>query len=73
MGAVGIIRSENTGEEFPALFIVLKESFAKKLPWGITYVIVVEDVLCTGWQDNNFVLNLLTIHTVDQVKDEIIR
>ncbi len=73
MGAVKIIRSGNADKEFPALLTVLKKFFVKKLPWRITYAIIVEDVLCTGWQDNNFVLNLLTIHTVDQVKDEIIR
>ncbi len=65
MGVIKIIRLGNTGEGFPALFIILKDSFAKKLLWGIPCVITVEDVLCTGWQDNNFVLNLSTVHTVD--------
>ncbi len=31
MGVVGIIRLGNAGEEFLALFIVLKEFFVKKL------------------------------------------
>ncbi len=48
MGAVRIIRSENAGEEFLALFIILKEFFAEKLPWGITYIITVKDVLYIG-------------------------
>ncbi len=47
MGAVRTTRSGNTGEKFPALLTILKESFAKKLPWGITYAITVEDVFCT--------------------------
>ena len=47
MGVIKIIRLGNTGEGFPALFIILKDSFAKKLLWGIPCVITVEDVLCT--------------------------
>ncbi len=33
MGAVGITKSGNADEEFPALLTILKKSFAKKLPW----------------------------------------
>ena len=65
MGAVGTTRSENADKEFPALLTILKESFAKKLSWRITCAITIEDVLYINWQDNNFVLNLLIVYTVD--------
>ncbi len=48
MGAIETTRLGNTGKKFPALFTILKESFAKKLLWGIICAITVEDVLCTG-------------------------
>ncbi len=55
------------------MLTVLRESFAKKLPWGTICAIPVKDVLCLGWQDNNFVLDLSTVHTVNRAEDEITR
>ncbi len=48
MGAVETTRSGNTDEEFPALLTILKEFFAKKLPWRIIYAITIKNVLCTN-------------------------
>ena len=62
IGAVGIIRF--LGIDFPALLIVLRKNWSTKLDWGTTIVDVVDGVLCIGWQDNNFVLGLSTVHTV---------
>ena len=51
---------------FPALLIVLRKKWSTKLDWGTTVADIVDDVLCIGWQDNNFVLGLSTIHTVHE-------
>jgi Transposase IS4 len=62
IGAVGTTRA--SGTDFPALLIVLRKNWPTKLRWGTTIAAIVNDVLCIGWQDNNFVLGLSTIHTV---------
>jgi hypothetical protein len=36
------------------------------LDWGTTCADEVNGVLCIGWQDNNFVLGLSTVHTVHE-------
>ena len=53
-----------SGINFPTLLIVLHWKWSTKLDQGTTIVDIVNDILCIGWQDNNFVLGLSTIHTV---------
>lgn len=62
IGAAGTTRP--SGIDFPALLIVLRKKWSTKLDWGTTVADVVDGVLCIGWQDNNFVLGLSTVHTV---------
>jgi hypothetical protein len=64
IGAAGTTRA--SGTDFPALLIVFRKKWPAKLEWGTTVAEVVNDVLCIGWQDNNFVLGLSTIHTVHE-------
>ena len=64
IGAVGTTRP--SGLEFPALLIVLRKKWSTKLDWGATCAAVVNDVLCLGWQDNNFILGLSTVYTVNE-------
>src|SRR5947208_16957973 len=64
IGAYSTIRAGAAGKDFPALLTVLRESYSKKLDWGTICAIPVDDVLCVGWQDNNLVLGLTTVHTV---------
>jgi len=73
IGAVGTTRCGAAGIEFPPLLTVLREKHRKKLPWGTTCAVTVDDVLCIGWQDNNLVLMLSTVHTVHQANDEVVR
>ena len=62
IGAAGTTRP--TGIDFPALLTVLRKKWSTKLDWGTVVADIVDNVLCIGWQDNNFVLGLSTIHTV---------
>jgi hypothetical protein len=64
IGAAGTTRP--SGIDFPALLIVLRKNWSTKLDWGTTVADIVNGVLCIGWQDNNFVLGLSTIHTVHE-------
>ena len=65
-GAVGITRPY---KEFPAGLVELKNRFSTKLPWNTLVTTVVQDILCLAWQDNNIVLALSNIHTVDKAED----
>ena len=47
----------------------LKNRFATKLEWNTLLASVVRDVLYLAWQDNNIVLSLSNIHTVDKAED----
>lgn len=71
IGAVGTTRP--SGTEFPALLIALRQNFSAKLNWGTICAITVNGVLCIGWQDNNFVLGLSTIHTVHEASSYVTR
>src|SRR5882757_2120692 len=73
IGAVGTTRCGAAGTEFPPLLAVLREKHCKKLPWGTLCAVAVNDVLCVGWQDNNLVLMLSTVHTVHEISDEVLR
>jgi hypothetical protein len=65
-GAVGTTRPH---KEFPDKLVKIKTQFATKLEWNTLLAAVVEDVLCLAWQDNNIVLALSNIHTVNRVED----
>jgi hypothetical protein len=64
--AVGITRPY---KDFPQELSVLKERFSIKLEWNILLAVVVQDTLYLAWQDNNIVLALSNIHTVDKAED----
>ena len=65
-GAVGTTRPHM---QLPSNFKVLKTRFASSLAWNTLIAKVVDNTLCLAWQDNNIVLALSSIHTVDQVDD----
>jgi hypothetical protein len=65
-GAVGTTRPY---KDFPSKLVELKTRFATKLEWNTLLAAVVKDVLCLAWQDNNIVLALSNIHTVNRVED----
>jgi hypothetical protein len=65
-GVVGITRPH---KEFPESLTELKNRFSTKLEWNTLLAAVVQDVLCLAWQDNNVVLALSNIHTVDKAED----
>lgn len=72
IGACGTTRPDSAGKDFPAMFKSLK-SCATYVPYHHLCAIEVEQVLCFAWQDNNIVLGLTTVHTVDKTEDFIIR
>jgi hypothetical protein len=47
----------------------IKNRFVTKLEWNTLFVVVIKDVLCLAWQDNNIVLALSNIHTVNKAED----
>ena len=55
--------------EFPKGLKELKARILIKLKWNTLFTIVVQDILCLAWQDNNIVLTLSNIHIVDKVED----
>jgi hypothetical protein len=65
-GVVGITRPH---KEFPDELVKLKTQYAIKLEWNTLLAAVVQDVLCLAWQDNNIVLALSNILTVDKAED----
>jgi hypothetical protein len=65
-GAVGTTRPH---KEFPKGLKELKTQYSTKLEWNTLIATVVQDVLCLAWQDNNIVLALSNIHTVDKAED----
>jgi len=65
-GAVGTIRPH---KEFPDELIKIKTQYAIKLEWNTLLAIVVQDVLCLAWQDNNIVLALSNILIVNRTED----
>lgn len=70
IGACGTTRVSNS-VNFPAILEVMREKWGHKLPWGTLVAIPVDDVMCLGWIDNNTVLSLSTVHTVDKASDVI--
>jgi hypothetical protein len=65
-GAVGTTRPH---KEFPNKLVELKKRFAKDLEWNTLLATIVNETLCLAWQDNNIVLALSNIHTVNRVED----
>ena len=53
------------------MLTVLRKNGSTKLDWGTTVADIVNNVLCIGWQDNNFVLGLSTVHTVHKVSSYV--
>ena len=70
VGACGTTRKDSS-VDFPAVTQVMKEKYGHVLPWGTLVAILVDGVLHLGWIDNNTVLSLSTVHTVNQVADII--
>ena len=46
-----------------------KKRFSTKLPWNTLLAKVVQDTLCLVWQDNNVVLALSNVHSVNGITD----
>jgi len=65
----GAVSTTRPHKEFPDELIEVKTKYAKKLEWNTLLATVVQDVLCLAWQDNNIVLALSNIHTVDRTED----
>jgi Transposase IS4 len=65
-GAVGTTRLH---KEFPKQLLEIKNRYATKLEWNTLLAAVVEDTLCLAWQDNNIVLALSNIHTINKAED----
>ena len=59
-GACGTTRP--TSKDFPSQLQQLRKDSSSSIPWGKTYAMVVDNVLCLSWQDNNLVLTLSTVH-----------
>ena len=58
---------------FPDSLSTIKKRFAKKLPWNIRVAAVKQDILYIAWQDNNIILGLSNIHTMNKVEDWVKR
>lgn len=72
IGACGTTQTTSSGTDFPILLKKLKD-LSSHIPYHKVCAIPVNDVLCFAWQDNNIVLGLTTIHTVNQTDDYIER
>jgi hypothetical protein len=72
IGACGTTRPTAAGPDFPILIQQLRDH-ASYIPWNTICAIEVRKVLCLAWQDNNLVLGLSTVHTVDKSTDLIER
>ena len=56
-------------KEFPKGLTNLKNRFSTKLKWNTLFAVVVQDTLCVAWQDNNIILALSNIHSVNKAED----
>lgn len=59
--------------DFPPKLRAIKDYYSDKLPWGTIVAVAVDRVLCIAWINNNAVLALSTVHTVNQVHDVILK
>ena len=64
-----------TGDDYPVLIKKLRSNFVKSLSWNtvVTFVIYENKILTLCWQDNNVVIILSTVHTVDKTTNLIER
>ena len=65
----GVISITHPHKEFLNELTKIKTQYIIKLEWNTLLIIVVQDVLCLAWQDNNIVLALSNIHTIDKAED----
>jgi hypothetical protein len=65
----GVIGTTRLYKEFPNRFKALKQRFATKLNWNTLLAKVVDNTLYLAWQDNNIVLALSNIYTVNTSDD----
>ena len=65
----GAVDTTRPYKEFPKELSEIKNRFTTKLAWNTHLAAVVEDTLCIAWQDNNIVLGLTNIHTVNRAED----
>jgi hypothetical protein len=65
----GVIRTTRLYKEFPLSLKELKDRFFMKLEWNTLVAKVVDNTLCLVWQDNNIVLALSNIYTINRTED----
>jgi hypothetical protein len=69
----GVVGTTRPYKAFPASLSTIKKRFAKKLSWNTLVAAVEQDILCLAWQDNNIILGLSNIHTIDKAEDWVER
>ena len=72
IGACGTTRPYSAGQDFPQFLKDLR-NVGNYVPWNTLCAIPTWGVLCFGWQGNNLVMCLTTIHTVHRIEDKIER
>ena len=71
IGACGTTRATSS-RDFPELLLLMKDKkHSQMLPWVTLVAIPIDEVLCLGWIDNNTVLYLSTVYTVNKVADKL--
>jgi hypothetical protein len=65
----GVVGTTRPHREFPKELSEIKDRFSTKLKWNTLLAAIVEDTLCLAWQDNNIVLALSNIYTVNKAED----
>ena len=65
----GVVGTTRPYKEFPKDLIEVKNQFFIKLIWNTLLAAVVQDMLCLVYQDNNIILALSNIHTIDKAED----
>jgi hypothetical protein len=69
----GVVGTTRPHKAFPDSLSIIKRRFRKKLPWNTLVTAVEQEILCLAWQDNNIVLGLSNIHTMDKAEDWVER
>ena len=65
----GIVSTTRPHKEFLNQLVEIKNRFVTKLEQNTLLAVVVQNVLCLAQQDNNIVLALSNIHTVNRAED----
>ena len=61
-------------KESPEMLLPMEDKkYSQMLPWVALVAISIDEVLCLGWIDNNTVLSLSTVYTVNKFADKIRR